>query len=61
MWLGHHSPAFTLAVYVHLLPDDLPDPAFLDGITGTSTRDVGNAGETADDSKGVEGARELAL
>ena len=23
-WLGHHSPAFTLATYVHLLPDDLP-------------------------------------
>jgi integrase len=29
-FLGHHSPAFTLAVYVHLLPDDLPDPVFLD-------------------------------
>jgi hypothetical protein len=26
VWLGHHSPAFTLATYVHLLPDDLPDP-----------------------------------
>jgi Phage integrase family len=25
IWLGHHSPAFTLAVYVHLLSDDLPD------------------------------------
>lgn len=33
MWLGHHSPAFTLATYVHLLPDDLPDPAFLDRLT----------------------------
>jgi integrase len=33
MWLGHHSPAFTLATYVHLLPDDLPDPAFLDQLT----------------------------
>jgi hypothetical protein len=32
MWLGHHSPAFTLATYVHLLPDDLPDPKFLDEI-----------------------------
>jgi hypothetical protein len=21
-WLGHHSPAFTLSVYVHLLPGD---------------------------------------
>ena len=33
VWLGHHSPAFTLATYVHLLPDDLPDPSFLDEIT----------------------------
>jgi integrase len=26
VWLGHHSPAFTLATYVHLLPEDLPEP-----------------------------------
>jgi integrase len=38
MWLGHHSPAFTLSVYVHLLPDDLPDPDFLDRITGYDSR-----------------------
>ena len=25
-WLGHHSPAFTLSVYVHLLDDGLGDP-----------------------------------
>jgi hypothetical protein len=31
-WLGHHSPAFTLATYVHLMPDDAPDPAFLDDV-----------------------------
>jgi integrase len=30
VWLGHHSPAFTLAAYVHLLPDDLPDAAVLE-------------------------------
>jgi Phage integrase family len=36
MWLGHHSPAFTLATYVHLLPDDLPDPAFLDQLTANA-------------------------
>ena len=24
--LGHHSAAFTLSVYVHLLPDDLSEP-----------------------------------
>jgi integrase len=32
-WLGHHSPAFTLATYIHLLPNDLPNPDFLDTIT----------------------------
>lgn len=32
-WLGHHSPAFTLAVYVHLLPEDAADPTFLDALT----------------------------
>ena len=31
VWLGHHSPAFTLATYVHLLPDDLPSADVLDG------------------------------
>jgi hypothetical protein len=25
-WLGHHSAAFTLSVYVHLLNDDLGGP-----------------------------------
>ncbi len=25
VWLGHHSAAFTLTTYGHLLPDDLPD------------------------------------
>jgi integrase len=28
MLLGHHSPAFTLSTYVHLMPDDLPEPVF---------------------------------
>ena len=28
MMLGHHSPAFTLSTYVHLMPDDLPEPVF---------------------------------
>jgi hypothetical protein len=30
IWLGHHSPAFTLSAYVHLYADDLPDPGFED-------------------------------
>jgi hypothetical protein len=33
MWLGHHTSAFTLSTYVHLLPDDLPDAGFLDSLT----------------------------
>jgi hypothetical protein len=32
------TPAFTLAVYVHLLADDLPDPDFLDMLTGPKRR-----------------------
>ena len=31
MWLGHHSPAFTLSTYVHLLSDDLPAIDFFGG------------------------------
>jgi integrase len=26
VWLGHHSAAFTVDTYVHLLPDDVPEP-----------------------------------
>jgi integrase len=33
-WLGHHSPAFTLATYVHLLDDDLGEPLELPGSCG---------------------------
>jgi hypothetical protein len=33
LWLGHHSAAFTLDTYVHLLPDDLPDADVLEGAT----------------------------
>jgi integrase len=29
-FMGHHSAAFTLATYVHLLADDMPEPTFLD-------------------------------
>jgi len=32
VWLGHHLPAFTLATYVHLLPDDAPSAAFFDEV-----------------------------
>lgn len=32
-FLGHSDPGFTLRTYVHLLPEDLPDPAFLAALT----------------------------
>jgi integrase len=49
--LGHHSPAFTLSTYVHLIPDDLPDASFLDegGQQGGNTthRNVPNSDSQA--------------
>ena len=35
IWLGRHSPGFTLSTYVHLLTDDLPDSSFLDKVTAS--------------------------
>jgi Phage integrase family len=32
--MGHHSPSFTLNVYVSLLDDDIPEPAFFDLLAG---------------------------
>ena len=54
-WLGHHSPAFTLTVYVHLLPEDLPDPAFLDTLTAA---EGGNKGATEATEIGRASCRE---
>ena len=34
VFLGHHSPAFTLATYVHLLDEDAPDVSFFDATAG---------------------------
>jgi integrase len=56
VWLGHHSPAFTLATYVHLLPDDLPGADFLDALTGDGGGHKGatRAPENSRDSEAVE-------
>jgi integrase len=43
-WLGHHSPAFTLDRYVHLLPDDAPDPAFLDRVVSVGAKEACEGG-----------------
>jgi integrase len=47
IWLGHHSPAFTLATYAHLLSDDLPEPDFLDESVEGGTRVVHREAETS--------------
>ena len=47
VWLGHHSPAFTLAVYTHLLSGDLPDVDLLEGgnARATSPTETGRNGD----------------
>jgi len=55
VWAGHHSPAFTLAVYCHLLPEDMPDPDFLDSLTGA---EGGNRGATRASETGRDEAAE---
>jgi hypothetical protein len=37
-WLGHHSPAFTLATYVHLLREDLGEPLDVTRALGVATQ-----------------------
>ena len=46
-WLGHHSPAFTLATYVHLLDGDLGEPLSV----GASPRGVSKTVSTPSESK----------
>ncbi len=46
VWLGHHSPAFTLGTYVHFLDDDLPSADFLDGVTAGGNREAISPTET---------------
>ncbi len=57
-WLGHHSPAFTLAVYVHLLPEDLPEVDFLEQLTATEVGDerAPRGDETGRDEAATSGA-----
>jgi hypothetical protein len=55
LWLGHHSPAFTLETYVHLIPDDLPDAGLLDDVAPTGgNREGTGATETSRDSEAAE-------
>jgi integrase len=53
VWLGHHSPAFTLAVYTHLLSGDLPDVDLLGGGNGVATEPT-ETGRNGDLPEGVQ-------
>lgn len=33
LYLGHHSAAFTVDTYIHLLPDDVPEPPMLSTVS----------------------------
>jgi hypothetical protein len=46
MWLGHHAASFTLDTYIHLLDDDLPDPAFFEEVLGGAGGLTGATGTT---------------
>ncbi len=49
-WLGHHSPAFTLSTYVHLLDDDLGAPVGLPSPVGCQQAPAQPTDETRTDS-----------
>jgi integrase len=55
VWLGHHSAAFTLSTYVHLLPDDLPESPF--GTAYGGNKEATEATETGRDETASEGAK----
>jgi integrase len=38
-WLGHHSPAFTLDTYVHLLDDGVGEPLDLPAVVAVSVEE----------------------
>lgn len=53
-WLGHHKASFTLDTYIHLLVEDVPQPAFFDAKVGH-----GWATQAAETSRNAEPAEVL--
>ena len=53
-WLGHHSPAFTLSYYIHLLPDELGEGLSLHDELGSVLGSVGTL--VATDATGINGS-----
>jgi integrase len=61
VWLGHHSPAFTISTYVHLLSDDLPEiDVLLGGESGaTSPTETTRDEEVVDEAESLTEAGEM--
>jgi len=51
-WLGHHSPAFTLATYVHLMDGQLGDPLELDVELARVLTEVQTDGHALNETEG---------
>jgi integrase len=49
-WLGHHSAAFTVDTYVHLLDEDLPEPPLFAAAAAAGTSGVPSQAETTGDA-----------
>jgi len=56
-WLGHHSAAFTLTTYVHLLDGDLGEPLSLSSCNAEQRSAVGNPVENHHASANVQAPR----
>jgi integrase len=62
IFLGHHSPAFTLATYVHLLPSDLPEPpAIFDAWGNTGVTKPTETGRNDPATVAVDSAQDLVV
>jgi integrase len=52
-FLGHSDPGFTLRTYVHLLPDDLPEPSFGEGVSTKVSISPAETGRNGDEAEGT--------
>ena len=52
-FLGHSDPGFTLRTYVHLLPDDLPEPDFSGGGVNKVSTSPTETGRDGHDGQGT--------
>jgi hypothetical protein len=61
LFLGHSDPGFTLRVYVHLLPTDLPEPTFPELGGNKVATDPAEIGRDRDELEQAESGMETRL